>query len=115
MDGGCAADRAAGLGFQQHVDEGASFERLLVKPTVENVEDSQETRFGAARPAPNFRFEPAARPHIFSSVEERDRKLDFRFEIGVKAGFCTARFREDRVYTDLIHALPGKQVISRLD
>ena len=46
MYGGRLANGAIDLRFQENINEGAAFERLLVKPTVEYVENCQQASLG---------------------------------------------------------------------
>src|SRR5882672_6573059 len=87
MDRGCAAHRALDIGFKQYVDERAPLKSLLSKPTIEYIENRQQSFVGRRCPPLHLGFKPAAGPHGFAPVQEGNRQVDLGVEIAVEAGF----------------------------
>src|SRR5262245_19021874 len=84
MDGGGLADRGTFRRFQQNIDEGAAFERLLVKPPIKDIEDRQKPALRRFRAAFDLRLKPAAGPDRLALIKKCDRKLNLGLEVAVK-------------------------------
>jgi hypothetical protein len=83
-----------------------------VEPAIKYVENSKQARLWARCAAFYFRFQPTAGPYGLSPIKKRNRKLNFRLEVGVEAGFRATGFRKDGIDTNLTNTIPRKQFIS---
>ena len=97
--------RAAGLRFEQHIDERAALEILGAEPAVEHIKDREQLIDRIRRATLNLGLEPIPRPDFFTTIEKRNRQIELRFEVAVKAGLSAARPRKDRIDANLIDAL----------
>src|SRR5712672_2383344 len=111
MDRGRAAHRALDIGFKQYVDERASLKSLLSKPTIEHIENRQQSFVGRRCSPLDLGFKLAAGPHGFAPVQEGNGQVDLGVEIAVETGLRASRFRKNRIDTDMADTFRGEQII----
>ena len=116
MDDARLADRMLEIGrLEQHVDERATVEAVLVEPLVEDVEDREQALLRSRPLVPRAGLDAPARPDLLAALEERDHELVLRREMPVERRLGDGRALDHLVDSDSADAAAGEELVGTLE
>lgn len=108
-------DRVSGIAvLQEHVDEQATLESRLLKPTVKDIKDREKTFSCAVSLLVDLGDEPFDCSTVFAMSEDGEDEFVFRAEVPVEGHFGDARFGDYAVDTDRLDSVIAEEVVGRL-